>query len=78
MSSERARETASNFEAAARRLARTGESDDSLQSLGVASMVLTSPSEPPRKDKPEDSAQSEATQAIINAIVDGGSNPPPQ
>jgi hypothetical protein len=73
---ERTRENAATSEAAARRLANTGQSDQSLQSLGVASMVLTKPAEPPKRDQPAQPAPSDATQAIINAIVSGASTPP--
>lgn len=75
---ERLRETAADFESAAKRLALTGQSDKSLESLGVASMVLSTPAEPPKKDKPEEPAVNDATAAIINAIVNGGNSPPPE
>jgi hypothetical protein len=75
--SERASENATTFESAARRLARTGQTDESLQSLGVASVVLGTRPDVPKESKPDEPAQSEATQAIINAIINGAS-PPPQ
>lgn len=72
------RESATDFEQAARKLAKTGESDDSLESLGVAAVALRAQPAPTTDEEPEDSAQGEATAAIINALVNGSSPVPPQ
>lgn len=66
------REGALDFQAAARRLANTGESD-SLEAQGVASVVLTPSAESNKPDKPEDDAAADAA-AIVGAVV----NQPPQ
>lgn len=79
LADQRTRESAADFEQAARRLAKSGETDNSLESLGIASVVLGSPAAPPKKrEEPDDPAKSEATQAIINAIVSGSGTAPPQ
>lgn len=79
LADQQTRESAADFEQAARRLAKSGQTDNSLESLGVASVVLASPGEPPKKaENPDDPAQSEAAQALINAIVNGSTTTPPQ
>lgn len=79
LADQQTRESAADFEQAARRLAKSGQTDNSLESLGVASVVLSSPGEPPKKEEnPDDPAQGEAAQALINAIVNGGTTTAPQ
>jgi len=68
------RERGGSFGGAARRLAANGDDARSLESQGVASVVLRTPPAEPGPAKPDvDPAASEAMTALVNAIV----NPQP-
>ena len=54
---------------ASRRLASTGEADDTTASLGIAWIVLKQNDAPPPPSKDKEPVIDSATQAIINAIV---------
>lgn len=63
---------------ATRRLAKTGDDADSLDAQAIASVVLTQPAPPPVA-RPEEPAEPDAAQALIDAIVAGATQqPPPQ
>lgn len=53
---------------ATQRLATSGQPDNSLQAMGVASIVLDRSAHPPETDKPKDPKSDPVTQAIISVL----------
>ena len=69
------REETEGVTEAAQKLAKSGEADDSTESMGIAAIVLRQSAPPPEEaDKQKDPATDAAAQAIIQAI----SQLPPQ
>lgn len=63
------REQTDGVAEAAQKLAKSGEADDSTESMGIAAIVLRQSAPPPEEpDKQKDPAQDAAAQAAIQAI----------
>lgn len=70
---------ASSANSAARRLAATGITDNSLESLGVASIVIGQGLEPAEDAKPPEKAAPDGAAAVVMGIINQiGGSPPPQ
>ena len=63
------REGALDTRSATRRLATTGQPDNSLEALGVASIALQATSNQAKKDEKEDAAKAAEAEAIVNAVI---------
>jgi hypothetical protein len=59
---------------ASRRLAMTGEADDSPASLAIASIVLAAPASPPQPKKDEDPTANAAVDAVIQLVTQAPHN----